>query len=153
MTLTLYDMTRRAIFPGSFNPFTIGHKSLVDRALELFDHVVIAAGISLAKHNADEIESRLEPIRRLYAGNNRVSVVAYDGLTVDAAVAHDCRFIVRGIRNSIDLEYERQMADVNRQLSGIETVFLTTLPQYSMVSSSLVRELAHYGRDVSHLLP
>lgn len=147
------DSERRALIPGSYDPFTIGHKSIVDRALSMFDHVVIACGISLAKHSADEIAERLKPIRQLYRDDSRVSVISYDGLTVDAAADHGCSVIVRGLRNAIDLEYERPMAEVNRQLSGIETIFLIALPEYQSVSSSLVRELRHYGRDVANLLP
>lgn len=145
---------RRAMFPGSFNPFTIGHQSLVDRGLELFDTVVIATGISSTKQvPEEEIIARLEPIRALYAGNQRVEVTYYTGLTVDAARRHGCKFLLRGIRNTIDMEYERSLADINRRISGIETVLLFTLPELSSVSSSTVRELQHYGHDVSEFMP
>lgn len=145
---------RRAMFPGSFNPFTIGHQSLVDRGLELFDTVVIATGISSTKQvPEEEIIARLEPIRALYAGNQRVEVTYYTGLTVDAARRHGCKFLLRGIRNTIDMEYERSLADINRRISGIETVLLFTLPELSVVSSSTVRELQHYGHDVSEFMP
>lgn len=147
------DSGRCALFPGSFNPFTIGHKSVVDRALPMFDHIVIAIGVSIDKHNESESLRRLEAIKRVYEHEPRVSVTSYSGLTVDAAVANGCRFILRGIRNAIDLEYERPMADINRSLSGIETVFLLTLPEHSMISSSMVRELQHFGRDTSPYLP
>lgn len=145
---------RRAMFPGSFNPFTIGHQSLVDRGLELFDTVVIATGISSTKQvTEEEIIARLEPIRALYAGNQRVEVTYYTGLTVDAARRYGCKFLLRGIRNTIDMEYERSLADINRRISGIETVLLFTLPELSAVSSSTVRELQHYGHDVSEFMP
>lgn len=144
---------RRAIFPGSFNPFTRGHQSLVDRALELFDEIVIAVGVSFDKHSADDISLLVEPIAELYADNPRVTVTHYQGLTVDAAKTLGCKYVLRGVRNAIDLEYERTMADANRMLSGIETVILLTFPQYAMISSSLVRELRHYGHDVSELMP
>lgn len=145
---------RRALFPGSFNPFTTGHQSLVERGLELFDTIVIATGISSTKEVTEEdIIKRLEPISRLYAGNQRVEVTHYTGLTVDAARSHGCRFLLRGIRNSIDMEYERSLADINRRISGIETVLLLTLPELSAVSSSTVRELQRYGHDVSEFLP
>lgn len=152
MTHKFPEQQRRAIFPGSFNPFTRGHQSLVDRALSLFDHIVIAIGISTEKGPSDA-SARIEPIKKVYEGNDRVSVITYDGLTVDAAKENGCNAIVRGIRNSIDLEYERPMADANRMLSGIETVFLFTLPEYSMISSSLVRELQRYGKDASEMMP
>ena len=142
------------MFPGSFNPFTIGHQSLVDRGLELFDSIVIAVGISATKEvGEEEIISRLEPIRRLYEGNERVEVTYYTGLTIDAARRHGCKFLLRGIRNSIDMEYERSLADINRRISGIETVLLLTLPELSAVSSSAVRELQRYGHDVSGFMP
>lgn len=147
-------MKRRALFPGSFNPFTIGHQSLVDRGLELFDEIVIAVGISAAKPvSAQDMASRLEPIEKLYGNNPRIIVTTYTGLTVDAARSLDCSFLLRGIRNTIDLEYERSLADINRRISGIETVLLLTLPEMSAVSSSTVRELLRYGHDVSQFLP
>ena len=145
---------RKALFAGSFNPFTIGHQSLVDRGLELFDKIVVAVGISATKPVTQaEIADRLEPIRQLYAGDDRVEVISYAGLTVDAAQSHGCQFLLRGIRNAIDLEYERQLADINRRISGLETVMLLTLPELSAVSSSTVRELQRYGRDVDEFLP
>lgn len=158
--------TRRALFPGSFNPFTRGHQSLVDRGLELFDEIVIAVGISLEKKNESkndsgkaegdgmsETEARMAEIAGLYRNNARVKVISYSGMTVNAAKEHGCRFILRGVRNGIDFEYERNMADVNRRISGVETILLFTLPEMSMISSSLVRELKHYGEDVGWLLP
>ena len=151
---TTTQRERKALFAGSFNPFTIGHQSLVDRGLELFDKIVVAVGISATKPvTLDEIAERLEPIRQLYAGDDRVEVVSYAGLTVDAAQSHGCQFLLRGIRNAIDLEYERQLADINRRISGLETVMLLTLPELSAVSSSTVRELQRYGRDVDEFLP
>lgn len=147
-------MTRRALFPGSFNPFTIGHQSLVDRGLQLFDEIVIAIGISASKPlSPGEMESRLGAIRELYAGDKRVNIVTYSGLTIDAARQHGCGFLLRGIRNATDMEYERSMADINRRISGIETVILFTLPELASVSSSTVRELQHYGHDVEQFLP
>lgn len=145
---------RRGMFPGSFDPFTRGHQSLVDRGLQLFDEIVIAVGISATKAVTPELlESRIAPIERLYAGNPKVKVTTYTGLTVDAAAAHGCDFLLRGIRNIIDMEYERSLADVNRRLTGIETVFLFTLPELSAVSSSTVRELQRYGHDISKFMP
>lgn len=142
------------MFPGSFDPFTTGHQSLVDRGLELFDEIVIAVGISATKPVAPEAMAlRLEPIRRLYAGEPRVEITHYTGLTIDAARLHGCDFLLRGIRNTADMEYERSLADINRRISGIETVLLLTLPELSSVSSSTVRELMRYGHDVSEFLP
>lgn len=144
---------RKAFFPGSFNPFTIGHQSIVNRGLTLFDSIVIAAGISIDKAASADTQSRLEPIRRLYAGNPRVEVISYSGLTVDAARNAGCNFLLRGVRSLRDFEYEREMADVNLKLSGLETVILLTRPELATVSSSLVRELAHFGRDVTEFIP
>lgn len=145
---------RKAFFAGSFNPFTIGHADIVDRGLALFDEVVVAVGISVDKA-ADEaaIEALTLPIMRLYAGNERVRVVHYAGLTVDAARAEGCDFLLRGVRMVKDFEYEQQLADVNRRLEGMETVILLTRPELAVVSSSLVRELEHFGRDASRFLP
>lgn len=145
---------RRAMFPGSFNPFTKGHQSLVERGLEMFDTIVIAVGISSSKQVSEaEIIDRLEPIHRIYSKNERVEVIHYTGLTVDAAREHNCKFLLRGIRNSIDMEYERTLADVNRRIAGIETVVLFTLPEHASISSSMVRELQHYGHDVTDFMP
>lgn len=142
------------MFPGSFDPFTKGHQSLVDRGLQLFDELIIAVGISAAKEVTPELlDARIAPIQQLYAGDPRVKVITYTGLTVDAAAQHGCKFLLRGIRNTIDMEYERSLADVNRRLSGIETVFLFTLPELSAVSSSTVRELQRYGHDIAMFMP
>lgn len=154
MPTSMPQRQRRALFAGSFNPFTIGHQSLVDRGLALFDNIIIAVGISATKPVTEaEIAERLDPIRRLYADNDHVEVISYTGLTVDAARCNGCQFLLRGIRNAIDLEYERQLADINRHISGIETVMLLTLPELSAVSSSTVRELQRYGHDVNDFLP
>lgn len=144
---------RRALFPGSFNPFTRGHQSLVDRGLELFDEIVIAVGISYDKQGSGELTDRVAQISRLYREDSRVKVISYTGLTVNAARQAEASFILRGVRNAADMEYERTMADVNRRIGGIETVLLMTLPELSMISSSVVRELEHYGEDVSGFLP
>lgn len=146
--------TRRAMLPGSFDPFTRGHQSLVERGLQLFDAVVIAVGISTKKTvTEEEIVERLAPIRALYADEPRIEVTHYTGLTVDAARNAGCSFLLRGIRNAIDMEYERSLADVNRRISGIETIFLFTLPELSAISSSMVRELERYGHDVDDFMP
>lgn len=141
------------LFPGSFNPFTVGHQSLVARVLPLFDRVVIAVGVNARKDSGDETAQRVEAIRALYASEPKVSVIAYSGLTVDACEAEGARWMLRGVRSTVDFEYERNLADINRRISGIETLLLFTLPEYAAVSSSMVRELRSYGRDVSEFLP
>ncbi len=143
----------RGLFPGSFDPFTLGHADIVRRALGLFDEVVIAVGYNEQKAGWMPVAERVAAIKRLYADEPRVAVESYTGLTVDFAKEQGITAIVRGVRTSADFEYELQMADVNRQLSGIETVFLPASPQYASLSSSLVRELAHFGHDISPFLP
>ena len=147
------EQHRIALFPGTFDPFTIGHKSLVERGLTCVDEIVIAIGINEKKKTYYTLEQRIEAIRRLYADEPRVRVVSYSGLTVDVAQREKARFILRGIRSVIDFEYEKSIADVNRQLTGIETLLLFTEPAYAHVSSSVVRELLHFGKDVSPFIP
>ena len=144
---------KRAIFPGTFDPFTIGHHSIVKRALTFMDEIVIGIGINEGKKNCISTEKRLEMIRKLYADEPRVKVEAYSDLTIDFAKRQDASFIVRGIRTVRDFEYEEGIADVNRKLGGIETIFLFTEPELTSVSSTIVRELLHYGKDVSAFLP
>ena len=144
---------KRAIFPGTFDPFTIGHHSIVKRALTFMDEIVIGIGINEGKKNCISTEKRLEMIRKLYADEPRVKVGAYSDLTIDFAKRQDASFIVRGIRTVRDFEYEEGIADINRKLIGIETIFLFTEPELTSVSSSVVRELLHYGKDVSAFLP
>lgn len=144
---------RIALFAGSFDPFTIGHKSIVDRGLQLFDTIVIGIGVNSAKKPWQPLESRVEAIKRLYAGEPRVEVTTFSGLTVEAARQAGARFLLRGVRTVADFEYERQLADVNRSLTGIESVLLYALPELASVSSSIVRELATYGVDISPYLP
>ena len=142
-----------AFFAGSFDPFTIGHKSVVDRALTMFDKVIVAVGRNTAKKPWQPLDQRLETINRLYAGDPRVQVTAYDGLTAEAARAHGADTLLRGVRSVADFETERSLADINRNISGIESVLIYTLPELAWVSSSVVRELAAFGAPYAHLLP
>lgn len=146
---------RIAIFPGSFNPFTIGHKSIVDRAMPLFDRIIVAIGVNESKGEADpdDLARRIRDIAVLYADEPSVEVYSYEGLTVDFAQEMGAQFILRGVRSLADFEYERTLADINRRISGLETVLLYTLPEHSSISSSVVRELAHYGVDTAEFLP
>ncbi|MDE5785511.1 MAG: pantetheine-phosphate adenylyltransferase [Duncaniella sp.] len=144
---------RIVLFPGTFDPFTIGHKSLVDRALPLFDRIIIAVGENDAKSSVVPVDDRIEAIARLYGDDPRVEVIAYSGLTVDACRLHQARWILRGVRSVTDFEYERAMADVNRRLAGIETVILYSLPEMAAISSSVVRELEKYDYDTSEFIP
>lgn len=142
---------RIAIFAGSFNPFTIGHRSIVERGLEIFDRIVIAIGYHPDKPMQDA-EQRVERIRKSFESEPRVEVELYTGLTGEYCMAKGGCAILRGVRGVADLEYERNLADANKKLLGIETVFLLSLPEYSYISSSLVRELAAHGKDITPLL-
>ena len=144
---------RIAIFPGTFDPFTRGHYSIVNRALDIFDEVVIAIGVNVQKRPMFSEEERVTMLSQLYAGEPRVRVVSYSGLTVDVARECGAQFMLRGVRSVIDFEYEKSIADVNREISGLETIMLFTEPMYAHISSSVVRELLSYGHDVAHFLP
>lgn len=141
------------LFPGSFDPFTKGHADLVERGLQLFDSIVIAVGYNENKEGWIPVEERVRALKALYANEPRVTVESYTGLTIDFAKQCGAVAILRGIRSVKDYEYEMQLADMNKQLSGIETLLLFANPQYSSVSSSMVRELAHFGRDIQAFLP
>ena len=141
------------LFPGSFDPFTRGHASLVERALALFDEVVIAVGVNEQKAGWIPADQRVNALREIYKRNARVRVESYRGLTTDFAAAVGACAILRGVRSIKDFEYEMQMADINRELTGIETVCLFAEPALAAISSSVVRELAHFGKDISSFLP
>ena len=144
---------KTVLFPGSFDPFTLGHADIVSRGLALCDEVIIAIGHNVEKPGWISIAKRVEALRHLYAEEKRVRVEQYTGLTVDFAKEAGATAILRGVRNIKDFEYEREQADINRSLSGIETILLYAEPQYSSISSSMVRELQHFGVDVSAFLP
>ena len=144
---------RTGIFVGSFDPFTIGHKSVVDRVLPLFDRVVIGVGVNERKQYMLTVEERVAAIRQLYAGDERVVVESYSDLTVDFAQRHGEQFVVKGVRNVRDFEYERDQADINRRLTGLETLLIYAEPGLDSVSSSVVRELNHFGKDTSMFVP
>lgn len=144
---------RKALFPGTFDPFTKGHESLVKRGLLLMDEIVIAIGVNDAKKTWFSLDDRLRMIRDFYADDLRVSVESYDSLTIDFARNVGAGFILRGVRSVIDFEYEKTIADMNRTISGIETFVLFTEPELTHFSSSHVRELLKYGHDVSGFIP
>ena len=147
------DGKRIAIFPGSFDPFTRGHESIVRRALPLFDTFFIAIGVNADKRSFMTMEQRKAWIESVFHDDPRVKVITYTGLTVDVAREVGAQFIVRGVRLIQDFENEKHLAEVNRDLTGIETILLYTLPEYSHISSSIVRELFNYGQDVTPYLP
>lgn len=139
---------------GSFNPFTIGHDSIVRRALPLFDRLVIGVvGDNVHKPDMPQAEERMQAIKALYADDTHIEVKVYNGLAMDFAKAENAQFIVKGVRTASDFEYEQWQADFNRRLGGIETILLYTEPELASVSSSAVRELQHFGVDVSAYIP
>lgn len=146
-------MKKIAIFPGSFDPFTVGHDSIVRRGLPLFDEIVIGVGINDKKRPLYPTQQRVEFISELYADEPRIKVVSYEDLTIDLAQRIGAQFILRGLRSVKDFEYERDVAAMNKKLGGVETVLLLTEPQHAAISSSVVRELISYGRDVTRFLP
>lgn len=144
---------KRAIFPGTFDPFTVGHASIVSRALTFMDEIIIGIGVNDAKRTWFPMEERLKMIADYYAQDERIQVMAYEKITVDFAQEQGADFIIRGIRTVNDFEYESTIADINRKLSGIETILLFTEPELSAVSSTIVRDLLRYGKDVTAFLP
>ncbi|MCF0160189.1 MAG: pantetheine-phosphate adenylyltransferase [Bacteroidaceae bacterium] len=144
---------RIALFPGTFDPFTVGHESVVNRTLKFMDEVIIGIGVNERKRALFSVRDRKHMIEELYKDEPRVKVMAYDHLTMDFAKEQNADFIVRGIRSVKDFEYEETIADINRQISGVETLLLYTEAQLTSVSSSVVRELYSYGKDVSRFLP
>lgn len=144
---------RVAIFPGSFDPFTKGHLDIVERGLKMFDKIVVAVGVNSTKSGSTPVAERIDAIRKAIAPTGKVEVIDYQGLTIDAAKACGACAIIRGIRSVADFEYERNLADVNRAISGIDTVMLCADPSLAAVSSSVVRELKSYGHDVTPFLP
>ncbi len=144
---------KSAFFAGSFNPFTIGHLSVVERALSLFDRVVIGIGVNSEKGATAAQSQQADELRRYFADRPEIEVRVYSGLTAEEARRADCTHLLRSVRNAADFEYERNLADANRNIFGLETFILYTEPELAFVSSSLVRELNRYGVDTSKFTP
>lgn len=144
---------RTGLFVGTFDPFTVGHDSIVRRALPLFDRLVIGVGKNERKNCMLTVPERVAQIKSLYEGESRVVVKEYADLTVDFARREGAMFIVKGVRSVKDFEFEREQADINRQLTGIETLLFFAEPGLESVSSTVVRELTHFGKDVTQFLP
>lgn len=143
----------KALYAGSFDPFTIGHYDIAQRALKIFGSLIIGIGYNENKKGEFSVEKRVENIKKIFSGNRDVEVEAYTGLTIDFAKAKGARFLVRGIRNSIDFEKEKELAEINMEIGDIDTIFLPSRPELAFVSSSMVRELLHNGYDVAKYLP
>ena len=144
---------KRAIFPGTFDPFTIGHYSVVKRGLGLFDEIIIAIGKNQQKKTMFPLETRVNIARQAFADNKNVRVEVYDSMTVDFATQMGANYLLRGLRSVSDFEYEHSIADANRKLTGIETVILFTDYEHAYISSTVVRDLIYFGKDISAFLP
>src|ERR1035437_3672785 len=150
----LLTVMRTCLFPGTFDPVTLGHIDIIDRALPLFDKFIIGIGRNISKESMFSEEKRLYWLKEIYKDNPKVDALAYDGLTVDCCKTVGANFILRGIRYVNDFEYEKAIADMNRSLDhNIETIFLTCLPQFTSIASTLVRDVIRNGGDVSQFLP
>ncbi|MDR0370572.1 MAG: pantetheine-phosphate adenylyltransferase [Prevotellaceae bacterium] len=144
---------RKAIFPGTFDPFTVGHFSIVERGLTLFDEIIIAIGHNQSKKTLFPIAARMDMIRQAFEGYGRVAVRQYDSLTIDFAQSVGAGFILRGLRTVGDFEYEKTIADTHRAIGGVETVILFTESRYAHISSTVARDLIRFGKDISDFLP
>lgn len=138
---------------GSFDPFTVGHAAIVRRALPLFDRIVIGVGVNERKRCMYSVQERTDRILALYSNEPKIEVKQYSDLTIDLARREQAQYIIKGVRSVKDFEYEREQADINLRIGGIDTLLLYAEPQFESVSSSLVRELAHFGRDISEFIP
>jgi pantetheine-phosphate adenylyltransferase len=144
---------KTAIFPGSFDPFTVGHENVVLRALDIFDYIIVAVGYNSNKKDFFPVDKRMEWIKSVFIDEPRISVDKYECLTVDYAKQVNATHILRGIRTSADFEYERAIAQVNKAMTGIDSVFLLTTPEHTPVNSSIVRDIIKHGGDASMFLP
>jgi pantetheine-phosphate adenylyltransferase len=147
-------MERIAIFPGSFDPFTIGHESIVTRALPLFDKIIIAIGYNSEKRQFFPIEKRVQWIKEAFANNPKIEVETFEGLTVEYCKSKNAHFILRGLRTAADFEYERAIAQINKKMVfELESIFLLTTPEHTMITSTIVRDIIRHGGDASQFLP
>jgi pantetheine-phosphate adenylyltransferase len=147
-------MKKTAVFPGSFDPFTVGHEAVVRRALGIFDEIIIAIGVNVEKKSLFSLEKRKEMISRTFHDEPRVKVDHYSGLTVDYCRAKGINYLLRGLRTSADFEFERAIGQVNKSMySEIETVFLLTAPEHSFINSTIVRDILKNGGDASGFVP
>jgi pantetheine-phosphate adenylyltransferase len=147
-------MKKVAVFPGSFDPFTIGHEAIIRRAMSIFDEIIIAVGANVLKKNFYSLETRKEMIIKVFRDEPRVSVDHYEGLTVDFCKRNGAGFILRGLRTSADFEFERAIGQVNKSMApAIESVFLLTVPEHSFINSTIVRDIIKSGGDATKFVP
>ena len=144
---------RIAVFPGSFDPFTIGHEALVRRTLNLFDEIIIAIGINSNKHYMFPLEKRLKWIETVFKNESKVKVKSFGGLTIEFCKQQQADFIIRGVRTSTDFEFEKAIAQMNRALSTIETIFIMPLPEHSAINSTIIRDIVRNHGDASMFVP
>ncbi|NGX83608.1 pantetheine-phosphate adenylyltransferase [Aequorivita sp. KMM 9714] len=144
---------RRAVFPGTFDPITLGHLDIINRALPLFDEIIIAIGVNADKKTMFTLEERLKFIEDIFKNEEKVSVESYSGLTAKYCIEKDAQFIVRGLRNTTDLNYEQPIAQTNYQMANVETIFLICSPEVSNISSTIVRDVMRNNGDYSKLVP
>ena len=147
-------MAKVAVFPGSFSPFTIGHQSIIDRSLSLFDKIIIAIGINSEKNQYFSIEERMQWLKEIYEKHPKIEIKFYEGLTVEFCKKEDAKFIIRGLRDSHDFKFEKNIAQMNHEINNeIETIFLMTPPEISHISSTTIRDIIKNGGDVSKFIP
>lgn len=145
-------MKRKALFPGSFDPFTKGHESVISKALPLFDEIIIGVGFNTNKNYYYSLESRIKHIEKIYEGNPKITISVFKKLTVDYCKETNCDFILRGLRDTKDFEYEKSIAQMNYKLSGVETVFFMTEPAVAPISATIVREIAKNDGDIGEFV-
>ena len=147
-------MEKIALFPGSFDPITKGHESIILRAIPLFDRIIVAIGVNVEKNYFFPLEKRMNWIRKVFKEYPSIEVITYEGLTVDLCKSLDVRYILRGLRTSADFEFERSIGQMNKMmLPGLETVFLLTTPEHTALNSSIVRDIIRNGGDASQFVP
>lgn len=144
---------KKAVFPGTFDPITLGHIDIINRAIPLFDEIIVAIGVNAKKSTMFSLEERMDFIRSAFREEKRVTVKNYTGLTVEFCKAENARYIIRGLRNAIDLYYEQPIAQTNLKMAGIETILLLSLPEVSNISSTIVRDVLINGGNISNMVP
>lgn len=147
-------MIKIAVFPGTFDPITVGHEDIINRSSPLFDEIIVAIGINTKKTTLFPLETRIEWIQKTFENNPKITIQSYEGLTVDFCKKHNAKFLIRGLRNGSDFDYESHIAQLNKALwNDIETIFITSSPELSYISSTLVRDLIIHQADYQRYLP